>query len=114
MLKRFRKEHIILLTLIAGIFILGLLTGCASTGESLRFKEPVRSMMYSSALRGRVPVTVIQCWEAELLKQGIKSPSQVSEAAFKKAQKICEKDLVPEVKKEIEEALAAEEEAASI
>lgn len=88
-----------------------LLAGCfkTSTAPSNRFTEPLRSQMMMQVIMSGTPITIGLCWEEKLIKQGITNPMQISKEAFLKAQKACEKEVVPQLKEEINKALAEEE-----
>jgi hypothetical protein len=45
---------------------------------------------------------------------GIKHPSEISRSAYEKAVKMCTATVVPEIKKEIEEEMAREQESEAI
>ena len=89
--------------------------GCMKRSfNEARFTEPIRSMMFTRTLMSGVPLTLSLCWEQKLIEQGIDHPSKISNDAFKKAQRACEKEVLPQIKKEIEEEMAREESAAAI
>jgi hypothetical protein len=96
-----------------GIMFVGI--GCMKRefNES-RFTEPIRSQMMIQSLMGGVPLTLGLCWEQKLIEQGVDHPSKISKDAFTKAQRACEKDVVPKIKKEIEEEMAREQAAEAI
>lgn len=88
-----------------------LLAGCFKNSSSPigRFHEPLRSQMMIQVIMSGTPITLALCWEENLVKQGITSPTQISKDAFIKAQKVCEKEVVPQLKEEINKAMAEEE-----
>ena len=79
-----------------------------------RFTEPIRSQMMMMTMMGGTPITLGLCWEQKLIEQGIDHPSKISKDAFAKAQRACEKEVVPQIKKEIEEEMAREQAAEAI
>ena len=79
-----------------------------------RFPEPGRSMMFTQTLMSGVPLTLSLCWEEKLIELGVDHPSKISKDAIGKAQKACEKEVLPTIKKEIEEEMAREEAAGAI
>jgi hypothetical protein len=93
-----------------------LLAGCFKSTNTAanRFPEPLRSQMMIQTLMGGVPITVALCWEEKLIAQGIDNPAKISRDAYQKAAKQCEAELKDRLKKEIEEAMAAEEAAGAI
>jgi hypothetical protein len=116
MLNAFSRNHIIGCVLLIGLLIgIILMTGCASTNSDHgRFLEPARSGLYVRPLMMGVPVTLVECVEQELLKQGVKVPKAITKQTWEIAQKECARKLLPELKKEIEESMAAEEAAGAI
>jgi hypothetical protein len=79
-----------------------------------RFTEPVRSMMFAQTLMGGIPLTLALCWEQKLIELGVDHPSKISKDAFGKAQKACEKEILPKIQEEIKEEMDRVEAAGAI
>ena len=88
-----------------------LLAGCFKSSPAAlgRFSEPIRSQIVMQAVMGGLPVTLVLCYEQKLVESGIDNPSKISKDAFAKAQKQCDKELTESLKKEIQEAMDAEQ-----
>jgi hypothetical protein len=79
-----------------------------------RFTEPVRSRLFMPTLMRGVPLTLALCWEEKLIELGVDHPSKISKDAFGKAQKACEKEVLPKIQEEIKEEMDRVEAAGAI